>query len=498
MPQPACCSRGLAQARRTRIPDSSAARATARRRLDLPTPAGPSTTATRPEPARTSCRCRPNAASSLSRCNRPRPMAQSRSPTAHVSTVAGNLVVSTTIHQPPPVVTMAATAIPRRGPAMEDTVTTVQASTAEATPYALGRTAQEYERLRRQAQLWEGATERILDRVEPAARSTLPRRRVRSRRDDAPAGPTGGTARTRRRHRRGRDAGRARPRSAPARTGITSAPSSRTTWSRVVPSRKARSTWSTPGCCSSIFPRRVEVLARLWDAVAPGGYLVIQDYDMSRGGSGPTPAQCRPGGRGCCCAPSRPPVARSASGRCSPACSSRPVSACRTGPTSPDGWNGSRTLRVMLEAVLRSLLPLAVSREIVTEPEAETLLAQLRHDADDRPRAPAPVAVADGRLETQAMTRARRRAGAVALRLPRPGPGRDQQRGELAAPTGAALAAGSRDARLRQRPSRPVDRLAADDGALREPPTTRSRSGSTRPAAAASRRTATRPRPSTR
>ena len=41
----------------------------------------------------------------------------------------------------------------------------------------------------------------------------------------------------------------------------------------------------------------------------------------------------------------------------------------------------------MLEAVLRSLLPLAVSREIVTEPEADTLLAQLRHDADaDRER----------------------------------------------------------------------------------------------------------------
>ena len=40
----------------------------------------------------------------------------------------------------------------------------------------------------------------------------------------------------------------------------------------------------------------------------------------------------------------------------------------------------------MLEAVLRSLLPLAVSREIATESEAETLLAQLRHDAEtDRP-----------------------------------------------------------------------------------------------------------------
>src|ERR1700722_13395901 len=27
-------------------------------------------------------------------------------------------------------------------------------------------------------------------------------------------------------------------------------------------------------------PRRVEVLARLWDAVAPGGYLLVQDYEL--------------------------------------------------------------------------------------------------------------------------------------------------------------------------------------------------------------------------
>src|SRR5690349_23429733 len=27
-------------------------------------------------------------------------------------------------------------------------------------------------------------------------------------------------------------------------------------------------------------PQRVEVLARLWDAVAPGGHLVVQDYDL--------------------------------------------------------------------------------------------------------------------------------------------------------------------------------------------------------------------------
>ena len=27
-------------------------------------------------------------------------------------------------------------------------------------------------------------------------------------------------------------------------------------------------------------PQRVDVLARLWDAVAPGGHLLVQDYDL--------------------------------------------------------------------------------------------------------------------------------------------------------------------------------------------------------------------------
>src|SRR5689334_21269056 len=38
-------------------------------------------------------------------------------------------------------------------------------------PYALGRTAQEYERLRAQARVWEDATGRLLDRVGLAAQA---------------------------------------------------------------------------------------------------------------------------------------------------------------------------------------------------------------------------------------------------------------------------------------------------------------------------------------
>ena len=126
----------------------------------------------------------------------------------------------------------------------------------------------------------------------------------------------------------------------------------------------------------------------------------------------------------------------------------------------PDGTDVTGRLErladasLMLEAVLRSLLPLAVGRGIVTEPEAETLLAQL-HDADaEDPERPVLWPV-DGRVETQGLNgwatdgdvmlngaspdRSSTWTGAVALRLPRPGPGGDQQRGELATPARAAL-----------------------------------------------------------
>jgi hypothetical protein len=59
----------------------------------------------------------------------------------------------------------------------------------------------------------------------------------------------------------------------------------------------------------------------------------------------------------------------------------------------PDGTDVSGRLErladaaSMLEGVFRSLLPLAVARQIVTEPAADALLAALRHDAGaDRER----------------------------------------------------------------------------------------------------------------
>ncbi len=128
------------------------------------------------------------------------------------------------------------------------------------------------------------------------------------------------------------------------------------------------------------------MLARLWDAVAPGGYLVVQDYDMSAvGAAPPLPSADRVGEL----------LIRSfeAAGCEIRVGSLLPRLFIEAGVGVPDGTDVTGRLErladasLMLEAVFRSLLPLAVSREIVTEPEADSLLAQLRHDADaDRER----------------------------------------------------------------------------------------------------------------
>ncbi len=263
-------------------------------------------------------------------------------------------------------------------------MTTVQAST-EASPYALGRTAQEYERLRRQAQVWEGATERILDRVSLA---------LGARCLDAGCGP-GETMR--------QLAQRVGPRGRVVGIDVDETLGGLAI-DRLQGDGHHQCTFvahdlSDDGAIPQgpydlvyarllLFhlPRRVEVLARLWDAVAPGGYLVIQDYDLSAvGAAPPLPSVDRVG----------EVIVRSfeAAGCETRLGSLLPRLFIEAGVGVPDGTDVTGRLdrladaSVMLEGVFRSLLPLAVSREIVTEPEADTLLAQLRHDADaDRER----------------------------------------------------------------------------------------------------------------
>lgn len=263
-------------------------------------------------------------------------------------------------------------------------MTTVQAST-EASPYALGRTAQEYERLRRQAQVWEGATERILDRVSLA---------LGARCLDAGCGP-GETMR--------QLAQRVGPRGRVVGIDVDETLGGLAI-DRLQGDGHHQCTFVAhdlsddgpipQGPYDLVYarlllfhlPRRVEVLARLWDAVAPGGYLLIQDYDLSAvGAAPPLPSVDRVG----------EVIVRSfeAAGCETRLGSLLPRLFIEAGVGVPDGTDVTGRLErladasVMLVGVFRSLLPLAVSREIVTEPEADMLLAQLRHDADaDRER----------------------------------------------------------------------------------------------------------------
>ena len=81
---------------------------------------------------------------------------------------------------------------------------TLEAQQRTTDAYALGRTPQEYERLRVQSRAWEAATSRLLDQVGLAAGASCLDAGCGPGRDDAPDGPAGrtGGARDRDRHRR--------------------------------------------------------------------------------------------------------------------------------------------------------------------------------------------------------------------------------------------------------------------------------------------------------
>ena len=147
------------------------------------------------------------------------------------------------------------------------------------TTYALDRTASEYERLRAQARVWEPATARLLDAVglRPGARCL-----------DAGCGP-GETMRLM--------AERVGPSGSvvgvdldadlgsQAVASLHAAGHRQCSFARV----DVAADEPIPGAPFDLvyarlllyhLPARVEVLERLWDVVAPGGVLLIQDYDV--------------------------------------------------------------------------------------------------------------------------------------------------------------------------------------------------------------------------
>jgi ubiquinone/menaquinone biosynthesis C-methylase UbiE len=245
--------------------------------------------------------------------------------------------------------------------------------------YALERTPREYERLRAQARMWEPATERLLDRVGLAAGASCL---------DAGCGP-GETMRLL--ARRVGAAGTVTGIDVDAALGSVVESSLHAEGLSQCRFLAADLTEPAPipgGPYDLVsarlllfhLPQRVAVLARLWDAVRPGGHLVVQDYDLG-------PADVLPA------VPSATETVRliiatfEALGCDVRAGVHLPLLFGAAGVGDPDDTDVAGRLESfgtgarMLEHTLRSLLPAAYPRGITSERHAEETLAGLRRDA---------------------------------------------------------------------------------------------------------------------
>jgi SAM-dependent methyltransferase len=135
-------------------------------------------------------------------------------------------------------------------------------------------------------------------------------------------------------------------------------------------------------------PQRVEVLRRLWDAVAPGGHLLVQDYDM----------------RSCGVLPDlesidelvRVVVDAFAAVGCDVHAGTRlPLLFACAGSGAPDGTDVAGRLDPLavtkgaFMGVLNSVLPAAVAHGVTTEQRGAALLAAVERDAERHPDRPA-------------------------------------------------------------------------------------------------------------
>jgi SAM-dependent methyltransferase len=258
--------------------------------------------------------------------------------------------------------------------------------TEPGSTYVLGSTQHEYERVRRQAEVWQLVTERVLDRVDPAPGSWCL---------DAGSGP--GVSMRQLAQRVG-PRGRVVGVDVDAALGTDSVARLRDEGHQQCEflAHDLRSDTAVPGGPYDLvyarlvlfhLPERVEVLGRLWDAVAPGGHLVVQDYDLEAVGSVP-----------------RKPIDDRLAGFIAGAftaagCEIRagallPTLFEQAGVGRPDATDVAGRLdrlvdaAPMLEGVVRSLLPAAIGEGLVTEHDGHALLAEL-HDAvaedPDRP-----------------------------------------------------------------------------------------------------------------
>jgi ubiquinone/menaquinone biosynthesis C-methylase UbiE len=263
-------------------------------------------------------------------------------------------------------------------------------STAEAERpqdgYALERTPEEYERLRAQARAWEPATGRLFDQVGLAPGATCL---------DAGCGP-GETMRLMAQrvgtsgHVTGVDIDA--PLGAQAVAMLHDAGHRQCAFAPVDLSAGE----PIPGAPFDLvyarlllyhLPQRLAVLKRLWDAVAPGGHLLVQDYDMRSCGVLPTLAstdECL-----------RVMVGAFSAAGCDMSVGARlPQLFAQAGIGAPDGTDVAGRLEPfadaqrMLTAVLRSVLPTAIAHAITSEQRASAVLCEVASDAQRHPDRP--------------------------------------------------------------------------------------------------------------
>jgi SAM-dependent methyltransferase len=247
--------------------------------------------------------------------------------------------------------------------------------------YVLGRTQSEYERLRAQARVWEQATGRLLDQVELARGASCldagcgPGETMRQLAQRV--GPAGEVV--------GVDVDTAL--GAQAEAMLHAAGHGQCSFAPVDLERRD----PIPGAPFDLVYARLllihvsdpaAVLGRLWDAVAPGGHLVVHDYDLRTADVLPSLESMREWKRVVV-------GAFAAAGRDIHTGHSLPMLFARAGLGAPDGTDVAgrleplRTAGAMLTTVHRSLLPAAVATGLTTAAEADEWAGGFTRDIAD-------------------------------------------------------------------------------------------------------------------
>jgi 2-polyprenyl-3-methyl-5-hydroxy-6-metoxy-1,4-benzoquinol methylase len=257
---------------------------------------------------------------------------------------------------------------------------------AEAVPpqngYSLARTPEEYERLRAQAQAWESATGRLLDRVALAAGSRCldagcgpgETMRLMAQR----VGPSGHVVGVDVDARLGRE----------ALTMLHDAGHRQCEFADV----DLTSDEAIPGAPFDLvyarlllhLPQRVAVLRRLWEAVSPGGHLLVQDYDLRSAGAVPSVESADQF--------LRVVIAAFSAAGCDVHVGARlPELFARAGIGAPDGTDVAGRLEPLVDAqrmlvgVYKGLLPTALAHGITSEERATAWLSAIARDAEHFP-----------------------------------------------------------------------------------------------------------------